>query len=109
VLTSPDPNTGTAVCVNITDRKNHPDDTVILKPGDHPFITKESVVYYVDAQFLNVVVIDRVLSTNAPVSFVFGKKESCSSSLLEKIQKGLITSRHTRQGIKDYCKKAWSK
>ena len=54
VLTPPD-ETGKAVCVNITSRtQSFCETTVILNLGDHAFISRESVVRYVDARFLNI-------------------------------------------------------
>ena len=51
VLTKPNKD-GRAVCVNITSWTFDSDETVILVPGDHPFITKKSVVHYEDARYI---------------------------------------------------------
>ena len=48
VLTDPDKD-DTVVIVNLTTRQPHSDDTVILHPGDHPFVLHETVVFYQDA------------------------------------------------------------
>ena len=60
VLTKPRED-GQAVCVNITAWKFDCDETLILVPGDHPFITKKSVVHYEDARFMQLDWIEQLL------------------------------------------------
>jgi CTP:molybdopterin cytidylyltransferase MocA len=52
VITEPDAN-GQSVCVNITTRQSYSETTVILKAGDHPFVTHESVIFYTDARIVD--------------------------------------------------------
>jgi hypothetical protein len=62
VLTDPELGTNKAACVSITKRRPHSETTVILSRGDHPFITRESVVYYQDAKILDLGLVQRALN-----------------------------------------------
>ena len=108
VLTDPDPQSNQAVCVNVTTRQSHSETTVVLQPGDHPFIRHESVVHYADADFLNMEMIDRVLSTTTKQRFVCQPHARCSPELLKRIQNGLLASKLAKRKIKDYCFACWS-
>ncbi|AFM14047.1 hypothetical protein [Turneriella parva] len=46
VISDINPDDGTVLCVNITDSANIPDKSCLLNVGDHPFIKKESAVFY---------------------------------------------------------------
>jgi hypothetical protein len=50
LVTRAHPDNGQAIMVNITTLRAHSaDTTTVLQPGDHPFITQASVVFYADA------------------------------------------------------------
>ena len=85
VLTDPEPVTYRAVCVSITSRKSHSEATVILRPGDHPFIRHESVVYYTEARWLFLNEVQRLISIST-TQFMCGQHATCSDELLEYIQ-----------------------
>src|SRR5713226_4097921 len=53
VVTEPTPDTHLCVIVNITTLRRGADQTVTLRPGDHPFIRHPSVVRYSDAQIVD--------------------------------------------------------
>jgi hypothetical protein len=98
---------GKAVCVNITGFGDHiADTTLILDVGDHPFITKRSVVYYEKAALLDVVAIEKAL-TNPKIRNDWQRHDSCSLDLLARIRQGLITSKHTKTAIKNLCGVLW--
>jgi hypothetical protein len=105
VITEPDEN-GQAVCVNITSRNNESDTTVVLRPGDHSFVKKESVVYYVDAQVLDLAKVAAAIKAK-PRSYVCTLHDSCEPELLARIQEGLQRSPFCPNGIKDLCRKRW--
>ena len=105
VLTDPDSD-NSAVCVNITTKQGYSDMTVILKPGEHPFIKKESVAHYPDARFLDLASVQAALDAKTK-SFVCSQHEPCGAKLLKRLRDGLLTSPHTPRGPKDYCKKIW--
>ena len=97
---------GRAVCVNISTRQEYSDSTVVLKPGEHPYIKHDSIVYYTDAQVLDLNSVEAALNAKTR-SFVCQDHESCSEALLKRIQKGLIDSPHTPKGIKKDCRILW--
>lgn len=107
VITTPDEN-GKAVCVNISSlRAAFCDKTVIITPGEHPFIVKDSVVRYADAGVLNLKEVHKALEGNLDIVCV--KKDPCSRILLRKIQDGLLKSPHGTRDIQNKCRKEWGR
>jgi hypothetical protein len=105
VLTPPEPN-GRAVCVNITShRPAFCETTVILAPGEHPFIKKESVVQYKDADFLNIRALSDAFSAGLEITCY--PRERCSGAMLKKAQEGLLVSKQTKNAVKQYCRAIW--
>lgn len=97
VLTTPS-ESGKSVCVNITSYRNSfCDTTVVLEPGEHPFIVKRSIVRYGDARELDMNALETAL--NATLDIVCVRKEPCSPELLQKIIQGLFASKHTSKEI----------
>jgi hypothetical protein len=65
------------------------DTTVIVQPGDHPFIQILTVVNYKDAFIADAsVILQRV--SDGKASF----REDCDPSLLDRIQRGALTSKY---------------
>ncbi len=91
---------GLALMVNLTSKKSHSVDlTVVLNVGDHPFITHETVVNFIDATDVNIGLIDQAVQMGQ------AKLHSpCSKVLLEKIQKGFISSPFTKNKLKTHLK-----
>ena len=107
VIAKPDEN-GKAVCVNISSlRSAFCETTVILQPGEHPFIVKKSVVRYADASELDLNKLELALEGN--YDFVCAKQEPCSRELLQKIKKGLIKSQHVSPDIQNKCRRSWDR
>ena len=50
LVTRAHPDNGQAIMVNITTLRERSDTTTVLGVGDHPFITRPSVVFYADAR-----------------------------------------------------------
>lgn len=96
-----------SICVNVTTRRIHTDDTLILQRGDHPFIKQESVVHYEDARYMNMVQVEALLDGHSEL-FVAERMASCTHVLLDRIKDGLLRSRRTPTGIKDACKRLWT-
>lgn len=88
-----------AICVNITRKELYSDTTVTLIPGDHPFIKKESVAHYPDAQPLDLNKVQGALDAS-PTSYICRLHDSCSPELLSKLQIGLLNSPHATNGLK---------
>jgi hypothetical protein len=99
VLTEPDGDPIKVVAVNLTTRRPDTDTTAILQAGDHPFLTKETIVHYVDARFIQVEPLRQLLTLDN-----YDFDEDCSDEILERIQRGLLDSRYTPKNIKDYCR-----
>lgn len=106
LVTEPDPVTFEAVCVNVTSSAGRYETIVTLRPGDHPFIKHESVVLYADAKKLDVRNIEAALNAQC-LTIVCKLQSRCSSQLLKRIQEGLLQSKTTPKGIKEYCREKW--
>jgi hypothetical protein len=99
VLTDADPVTGKLVVVMLVTSRPHTDKTVVLRPGDHPFIRHESNVAYGSADFIPLSRLQsRLRSGSAKM------RSDMSTELLKAVRDGLIASSRTPRYIKDYCK-----
>ncbi len=105
VLTEPT-ESGEAVCVNITTQHSFSDQTVILQPGDHPFIKHPSVVHYEDAREMNLQMVYALLKQGSD-KFVCVAHDPCSVDLLRCVRDGLLRSKRTPNGLKQRCKALW--
>jgi hypothetical protein len=103
VVTEPDPVTFEAVCVNVTTLQTVCDKTVILQPGDHPFIKHPSIVLFADAQTLDTRKIDAALNAGC-ITIVCRPHAPCNPALLKRIQQGVLTSKATPKGVKEYTR-----
>jgi hypothetical protein len=106
IVLTPEREDGTALCVNVTSWKFDRDETVILQPGDHPFITKKSVVHYEDAQFMPLARVEQLLAMRS-TKIVCEQKHCCTYKLIERLREGLLKSKRTAKGIKEYCRSLW--
>jgi hypothetical protein len=94
LVTAPDSN-GTVIMVNLTTQRPHSDTTVILQPGEHPFIDRPTVVFYADARFVEAALLESCVSKG------IGRNHSqIEKAVLQKIQNGLLISPLTPQKIK---------
>ena len=69
----------------------------MLKPGDHPFIQRDSVVYYEGADVLSLHNIQKAMDGKAARWHT-----PFDSSILKRIQEGLIRSPHTLHRVRDH-------
>ena len=106
VLTDPDSN-GLSVCVNVTTNRFGADTTVLLMPGDHPFIRHESVIHFEDARFIDLRRVQELLSRGSSGQFACRTLEHCTHILLDRIRKGLLLSKRTPNEIKERCRPLW--
>jgi hypothetical protein len=86
--------------VNFTSAKPHSDRTTVLQEGDHPFISRETVVNYSDATIaclkkLETAISGGLGSTNEPVEM----------DLLRKIREGIFQSPRTKIKIQKFADK----
>ncbi len=83
------------VVVNVTTRHKRSDTTVIINPGEHPFIKQESVIAYRFAKVKTVAEIEKAISEGTAI-----RREPISASLLERIRGGLMQSDHAENGVR---------
>ena len=101
LITKPDPASREAIMVNITTQRPHSDTTTVLKPGDHPFIQRPSVVFYADARTVDTRLLDQAVASGA-----FRAHTAFSGSVLARIQAGVSASPFTPKKIKESYAKA---
>lgn len=78
IVTEPAPETHRCAIVSVTTLRYNKDQTVTLVPGDHPFIRHPSIVFYADAQIVDV----RQLRADV-LARVAEPREGCSPDLLK--------------------------
>ncbi len=97
VLTELDDATGKVLVINLTTLRSGSDTTVVLKPGDHEFIQHETVVFYLDAQWVPAVALEAAVNRQA------GRQLApCRADVLERIRSGLLVSKFTPKQIKTW-------
>ncbi len=99
ILTDPDGNPEEVVAVMVCTAKWHTDKTVVLEPGDHPFIRHRSSVQFGGADFLPVGKVQNLIKNKK--CFL---KEDMSAGLLQRVRAGLLKSIHTKNWVKEYCR-----
>jgi hypothetical protein len=99
VLTDVIPAPPRVVAVMLRTATRFTDPTLILQPGDHPFIRHASSVHYSSATFLSLGRIGVALRTgNAHL------REDMSEQLLERVRAGLLQSPFTVHAVRDFCR-----
>jgi hypothetical protein len=91
---------GNVLAVNVTDEAHCPDSPCKLNIGDHPRITKPSVIYYWWAREFNAATVDAQLATQAFVR----KLEDCSPALLARIVEGARKADDLKKRFLEYLK-----
>jgi hypothetical protein len=95
VLVTPPDADGDAVMVNLTTQRPHSDTTVVLQPGDHPFIRHSTVVNYSDARLVNTPQLDAAINAG-----ICRQLDPVTPAVLNQIQAGLPLSPFTPNKIK---------
>jgi hypothetical protein len=91
VITDSIRNGGRVLLVNMTERKTGSDESCILKRGDHPSVTKESVIQYAEAIFPEARMIEQVAYAG-----IFKPGVRAESSLVRHVLTRALISRHLR-------------
>lgn len=99
VVTQPDPQTHLCAIVSVTTLRNSKDQTVILRPGDHPFIRHDSTIFYGDAMIVDALRLESEIA--AGLALV---REACSKAILKLLQDGVVASPFTRPKILRFCR-----
>jgi len=96
LITNPDPQTHEAIMVNVTTLRPHSDTTIVLNPGDHPFIQRPSVIFYADARTVDTRLLDAAVQRGA----YSGNAAFQAAVVVVRIQAGLAASPFTPRKIK---------
>ena len=102
VITQPDPDTHLCAIVSVTTLRNSKDQTVILRPGDHPFIRHDSTIFYGDAMIVDARRLEAEIA--AGLALV---REKCSAATLKLVQDGVAASPFARPKILRFCRDQW--
>lgn len=78
--------------------QTYTDRTLLLYPGDHPFIKHESTVDYSSIERLRVSAIERLLAIGR-----CHLHPDMSPQLLRSVRAGLLASPRTVHAFRDYC------
>lgn len=100
VITNPEGSPPEVAAVNLTGHKDGADETVIINVGEHPFITKKTVVKYAAAGVVQAERIERAIEDDLSLPH----RTPCSPELLEKIRRGIFASRFTPPAVKSFCR-----
>lgn len=103
IVTEPD-EAGLIVIVNVTTLRNAVDQTLILQPSDHPFLTHPSVVHFADARIVELKTIEAQAAAGTVQT-----KQPCSAQLLSEIQQGICGSNFTVKKVLTFCEKVLKK
>jgi hypothetical protein len=102
VVTQPDVETHLCAVVSVTTLRNSKDQTVILRPGDHPFIRHESTISYGDAMIVDA----RRLQAEIAAGLALAR-EKCPDATLRLVQDGVVASPFTRPRFLRFCREHW--
>ncbi|MGH9424893.1 MAG: hypothetical protein ACRD2L_01085 [Terriglobia bacterium] len=97
LITNPERAEGKTLMVNLTTKRSHSDTTLVLQFGEHPFITRPTVVLYADARVVEVRNLEAALQQGT-VRF----HQPVSMELLQRVQSGLLASPFTPPKAKDF-------
>ncbi len=103
VLTDPAGDPPSVVTVMLVSKKPYTDDTVVLRPGDHEFIDRETAVQFSTARNRRIARI-----TAAMVRGRCALRASLSPEVLYRVQRGLLDSPYTVHAIRNQCASAFS-
>jgi len=99
VLTEPDQQ-GNFLVVWLTSKRSGSDPTVVVNPGDHPFIKRPTSVAYFDAQIISKSKLENELKLR-----IAKPRDPVSDEIFQKIRGGLSKSFYTKRRIKEYFSK----
>jgi hypothetical protein len=98
-VTERNPETHFAVIVSVTTLSEGKDQTIILRRGDHVFITHDSSISYRHARIVDCRQIDAQVQAKT-----IEPRAACTPKLLKEIQDGLFASQFTPKKIFNFCK-----
>ena len=96
VLTATDAR-GEVLIVNFTTLRPHSDPTVVIQPGEHPFVIHATAVHYADTRLTASPAIESAIASG-----LFRTHQDCSPELLGRMLAGVLASPHSSEKIKRY-------
>jgi hypothetical protein len=103
LISEPDPDTSIGIMVSVTTLRRGHDQTVILQPGDHPYIIRPSAVYFGDARLFDT----RKIERDVLCGYV-RRLERFSPSLISELQQGILVSPYTSNKMLHFCRRAFA-
>ena len=104
VVTKPAPDTNLCAIVSVTTLRNSKDQTVLLRPGDHPFIRHDSTIFYGDAMIVDALRLNTECAAGLAIA-----REKCPLQILKLVQDGVSASPFTRPRILRFCREQWQR
>lgn len=104
VITQPDATGWLCVIVSVTTLRYGKDQTVVLRPGDHPFIRHDSTVFFGDSRIVDARKLDALIEAGAAM-----KQEACPARTLKLVQDGLLASPFTPLKVARFCRERWAR
>jgi len=101
VVTEPVGDPTQVVIVNLTTARGGSDSTVILEPGEHPFVSRPTSVRYSDARLANVTTLQALAGGPGDTHQDF------ATEVLGRIRQGLLDSPFTPEWLKGFCRGQW--
>ena len=96
IVSDPDQD-GYVIVVSVSTIYRFADRTVILRPGDHPWVKHESYIAY------NFARLKKLAEIEARIARLPGMtKDPCTEALLKRVQGGLLESEQTENGVKHF-------
>ena len=102
VITDPEGTPPRVIAVMLRTAQHFTDPTVVLAPGDHPFIHHESSVHYSTARWFSVNAISK--------AFLAGHcslQADMSAPLLTRVRDGLLRSQFTVNALREDCRRCF--
>lgn len=88
-----------SLCSVLPDRYHDP--SCILGPGDHPFITRHSYIYYADTWIKAVSNVENGVGRGE-----YTPREMLDEAVMARVYNGLMASRHAKPRVKGMCRTA---
>lgn len=99
VLTEPEGDPPQVVVVMLRTKQRFTDPTLILAPGDHPFVRHESSVHYSTAKWLSVASLGDAFRTGH-----CSLQSDMSADLLLRVRQALLRSPFTVNVVREHCR-----
>ena len=83
VISDPTKDRGKLVVVNLTKQRTDKEQTCVIQPGEHPFVTEETVIMYRGAR-----IVSEAMILSATQNGMLRLHSAVSKPLLDRIRKG---------------------